>query len=238
MKDATRIEASRDFALFWLAYRNQSSGPLEKLLYPSILSQIGELDEKTVLDAGCGDGSFLNLISTAKDGTRLIGCDINATLLETARNRLLKGTEFIEVDVANGLEMISDSSIDLIVSSCLLIHLNDEDVEIALREFCRILKRTGRMIIAVIHPDWAQRMYDVNHVSEDVITTRKSANGVQWREWYRDDEFYDLLFRQQHLRLSVAETIDIVIPSNIKLGKRYEMEAGHPIFKLYRIMPI
>lgn len=98
-----------------------------------------------VLDAGCGAGRDTELLS--QKGLQVIGLDISTGLLEEARKRQ-PNREFIEGNILSLL--FSENSFDGVWSHASLLHLETvNDVEQALSEFYRILKKPGVLHVLV-----------------------------------------------------------------------------------------
>jgi ubiquinone/menaquinone biosynthesis C-methylase UbiE len=100
---------------------------------------------KVFLDYACGNGR--NAIKAAKGGAALsIGIDISRVSVENAkreaaRQGLQGNTRFVQADAEN--TMLPDNSIDLIVCSGMLHHL---DLSYAFPELRRILRPGGRIL--------------------------------------------------------------------------------------------
>lgn len=99
---------------------------------------------KIFLDYACGDGD--NAIEAAKTGALLsIGLDISEVSINNARKEAerlgLKNTYFLQADAEN--TMLPDSSIDTIICSGMLHHL---DLSYAFPELRRILAQDGKIL--------------------------------------------------------------------------------------------
>lgn len=107
---------------------------------------IGEND--IVLELGAGNGEFHRNVSPS--------CRLYIeTDIESRDNRQ---SLFVVQDLnkreklnrrldAQNLKELPDHSVDVVVATCLLMHL--EDPELALREWKRVLKKNGRMVIYI-----------------------------------------------------------------------------------------
>ncbi len=96
------------------------------------------------LDFGCGDGS--TTIELAQNGAQAVGIDISdKSLLEAKNSAAVKGVQ----DKAHFLVMdgenlgFTDDSFDIIVVRAILHHL---DLDRALRELARVLKKDGTIL--------------------------------------------------------------------------------------------
>jgi ubiquinone/menaquinone biosynthesis C-methylase UbiE len=120
--------------------------PIRRFLSPpgQIISKLNVGSKDTVVDFGCGTGFFT--IPLAKIAERTIGIDVSSKMLVRAAENVRKNgftAEFLESD---GTEIkLENESIDFV----LLVHVFHEvnDKPRVLREFSRILKRSGRLVI-------------------------------------------------------------------------------------------
>ena len=101
-----------------------------------------------VLDIGCGTGALA--LRAAKRGARVKGIDINPRMLEIARKKseeLNANVEFVEMGIAE-LGREEDESYDAVMSGLVFSEMSDEEVEFALKEIRRILKKDGVLLVA------------------------------------------------------------------------------------------
>lgn len=122
-------------------------GKLEKY-YNRIVEQIKDTDK--VLDIGCGTG-FLS-IKAAMKGAQIIGFDINAEMLDIAKQRIKKMNyedkiQFLEMGVAE-MDKFEDDSFDVIMSGLCFSELSDDEIFYTLEESKRILKSNGILLLA------------------------------------------------------------------------------------------
>ena len=97
---------------------------------------------KRVVDLGCGDGDFLELLE--EEGIEAIGVDRDQRCWAAARDR---GLEVICKDVFDYLEELDEESVDGIFSAHLVEHLPYEKVIELFRLSYRALKKGGRIVI-------------------------------------------------------------------------------------------
>jgi SAM-dependent methyltransferase len=99
-----------------------------------------------ILDFGCGTGDVA--IQLHALGYSLTGCDISPRMLEVARSR--------DVAIAwhqlapDGLRPFADESFDAIVASSVLEYV--EDIDGLLREFHRMTRPGGALVVTVPNP--------------------------------------------------------------------------------------
>jgi ubiquinone/menaquinone biosynthesis C-methylase UbiE len=121
----------------------------EILLTPVILSMLGSVEGKSILDAGCGEGFLSRLM--AERGAFVTAVDYSEGLLEIARERTADDAR-IGYLYANleCLDMLDDGAFDIAVS-CVVIQ-GVLDYQAAIREMYRLLCPGGACILALTHP--------------------------------------------------------------------------------------
>ena len=108
---------------------------------------------KTVLDAGCGGGAFVDYLNG--QGFQATGLDTYAIFLRVARERRFRG-RFVQADLAEQLPF-ADDSFDTTICLDVLEHVADDAHTI--RELARVTRR--RLLIAVPQEDqwmWRYRL--------------------------------------------------------------------------------
>ncbi len=121
---------------------------------PAVLALAGDVDGRTVLDAGCGPGLYAEEL--LRRGARVVGFDQSPALLELARERVKNQASLRLHDLSEPLDWLADASVDLVV---LALALNYVDDRVAmLREFRRVLRPSGALVVSTTHPmaDWAR----------------------------------------------------------------------------------
>jgi SAM-dependent methyltransferase len=106
--------------------------------------RLGDLQGKTVLDFGCGDGE--NLPPLVRRGARVIALELSDALIAVARKRLdLHGmsgrVRFIQGSAHD--VPLPDNSVDVVLGIAILHHL---DLSRAAREVLRVLRPGGRAV--------------------------------------------------------------------------------------------
>jgi ubiquinone/menaquinone biosynthesis C-methylase UbiE len=123
---------------------------IRRLIQPpsELIEKLAINPNDVVLDFGCGPGYYT--IELAKKAKRVVAVDLSSEMLKKARNKAEKaGVKNIQFLQSNGITIQLDaSSVDLI----LLVTVYHEvgESEIVLKEFDRILKREGKLIIVEV----------------------------------------------------------------------------------------
>lgn len=103
------------------------------------------VNNKIVLDAGCGTGKFLPILESTS--AKYIGVDLSSSQLEKAKAKSKKESSlFINASLAS--IPLEDNSIDLIISTWVLGTITDlTEREKCLTELKRVLKPNGQIIL-------------------------------------------------------------------------------------------
>lgn len=116
--------------------------PIEE---PPMRALIETLPSGTVLDAACGTGRYSTVL--ADHGHEVIGVDQSGAMLDIARKKL-PAADFREGDLT--ALPLPDRSVDAVVCALALVHV--PDLSCAMREFARVLRPGGRLVISDVHP--------------------------------------------------------------------------------------
>ena len=114
-----------------------------------------KLSGNKILDAGCGYGSLVNFLS--QKGYEAEGIDFDKASVDIAK-RLFPNVKIKPADIER-LNEYADCSFDTIVLKDCLHHLaGDGDVRGSFKNFRRILKNNGRIVILDPNPIWIVRL--------------------------------------------------------------------------------
>jgi SAM-dependent methyltransferase len=142
------------------------------------------LDGTRVLDAGCGSGHDSAWV--ARRDAEVVGVDASERMLSEARERYgdERRTAFREADLREPLPF-EDGAFDLVVSQLTLEHL--EDWRPPLREFARVLRPGGRVVLSCDHPFTTYRVI----VDEPPEVGSADATEADYYEVERYDRVWD-----------------------------------------------
>ncbi|UXA18085.1 class I SAM-dependent methyltransferase [Mycobacterium sp. SMC-4] len=144
---------------------------------PTCLRLLGDVAGATVLDAACGPGLYAAEL-TAR-GARVIGFDQSPRMVELAEKRVPDGS-FRTHDLADPLDWIDDHTVDRVLLALAVEYVDDRVA--ALREFRRVLRPGGALVLSRLHPtgDWLR--HGGNYFQSRVIDETWSR-GWHLRYW-------------------------------------------------------
>jgi ubiquinone/menaquinone biosynthesis C-methylase UbiE len=145
----------------------------------------------TILEVGSGSGQFtvpfVKRVTRIKEGVKMLALDLSAGPykghLDTLRKRLC-GEKLGDVIVplngdARNMNMIEAESVDLVVSNETLCEFNREGLDMAVREFFRVLKFGGQMVHGELIPAFeneAQKLV----IDADLQSLATSSPKPEW----------------------------------------------------------
>lgn len=102
---------------------------------------IRPFEQAKMLDIGCGTADILNFLPASVD---YFGFDLNASYIEHAKTKFGSRGKFVCNDVNNQLQDLPQ--FDIILTTGLLHHLNDHEVNKLFTMAASVLKESGRLI--------------------------------------------------------------------------------------------
>ena len=151
---------------------------------------------RAVLDLGTGTGQMLRLLAPQAD--RLLGLDVNASMLSVARAQLAaEGLHRVELRQGDLYALpVERESFDLVVLHQVLHYLDDPLR--ALREAAHAVATGGRVLVVDFAP------HDLEFLREEQAHRRLGFADPQMRQWLRD------------AGLEVEKTISLAPPNHDK----------------------
>jgi len=115
---------------------------------PSLLALLPALQDKAVIDLGCGPGEYSEVL--LKRGARVTAVDYSEQMVDIVKEKLGESVRCYQQDLAKGLPLESEESYDLAVSALMIHYL--EDLSPLFRDVKRILKPGGLFVFSTHHP--------------------------------------------------------------------------------------
>lgn len=146
---------------------------------PAMLGMLGPVAGKRILDLGCGEGANARIL--ARRGAKVVGIDASKEMIKLAREKEKEEPLGIEYHVADAaqLSMLEGGSFDIV---CAFMSLMDiADLDRALREVSRVLKKGGRFLFSITHPCFES--------FQDDLGWERDEEGR--RLYYKVDDYFD-----------------------------------------------
>jgi SAM-dependent methyltransferase len=138
---------------------------------PATLSLLPDVENKRVLDAGCGPGIYSEWL--IEHGAEVVAFDASPKMVELAKRRLGGSAEVRRADLGKPLDFLGDASFDVVLSPLVLEYV--EDWRGAFAECYRILRPGGHLIFSVTHPFSDYLYFKSNNYHETELV------GCEWR---------------------------------------------------------
>ncbi len=122
---------------------------------PNTLNLLKEVNNKSVLDAACGPGKYAEILISKK--AQVTGFDLSSEMIKFAKQRNKNQGTFFVHDLSEPLTMIEDKSFDFVLCALALHYI--EDWNLTIKEFHRVLKTDGQLIISIEHPFFEYNYY-------------------------------------------------------------------------------
>jgi 2-polyprenyl-3-methyl-5-hydroxy-6-metoxy-1,4-benzoquinol methylase len=183
----------------WIARREQA-GVGDDPIMARLLDLLGEMDGRTVLDAGCGEGFLARIL--AGRGARVTGVDLSPRLIDAAGKKDRDGLIAYRVaDLSRPLPDL-DGHFDLIGS---YMALNDvADYQRFAESVVRLVKPGGRVVLAFNNPySSVVREHVTDYFASGTLGTYAGLGkaGVHVQYYHRTLEEYLDAFLAAGLRL-------------------------------------
>ena len=162
-----------------------------------------------ILDAGCGTGKNIEIIKAC--GYKVFGIDISENAIEFCHKR-----NIFEVSIANITNIpFRDNFFDVIFSMDVIHNLDDYSIKRSVKEFYRVLKPSGVLIINCAALEWLRSQHD------DIVNLRKRFTKKEIIGLFSDFDFeiIKLSYRVFFLFIPVA-LIKIVKKIIKKISRR------------------
>jgi len=114
---------------------------------PNTLSLIEKPKGKIILDAACGPGKYAEVLM--KEGAKVTGFDFSQKMIEHAKNRNREKGDFYVHDLTQPFDKLIDESFDVVLCALALHYVKDWTNTI--KEFHRVLKPNGHLVISIEH---------------------------------------------------------------------------------------
>jgi ubiquinone/menaquinone biosynthesis C-methylase UbiE len=152
-----------------------------KLRVELIIDALKPSPGETILDIGCGVGTFA--FHAAKSGAITTGIDYSPESIKTAkeitaRYKLSGSVQYI---VGSAFELpFKDSSFDKIVTADFIEHITDDEKHILCREMRRVLKQNGSAVIFTPNKTREDIALIINTIKHHIFGTKIPFNDLHY----------------------------------------------------------
>lgn len=130
----------------WAEKYGRESNPIKNLSDQFITSHLPALENKSVLDVGCGAGKFCKL-AEGQQASKIMGIDLSPEMITVAKKNCHR-TDFIINDAA--LVPLEKNSFDIVICALMLAH--QKELEPTLSVLIQSLTPRGQLLITDFHP--------------------------------------------------------------------------------------
>lgn len=130
-----------DWDAHWWLEEVARDPTFEEEVLPLLIDLLRPRPEQLYLDLGCGEGQGMRAVGQA--GARVIGCDLDATLLSHVEGPVVRSR-------LPGLPWLADRSVDGAYLVLVLEHLADHAT--VFREAARVVREGGMLVVVSNHP--------------------------------------------------------------------------------------
>ena len=121
----------------------------QHLLNPALFALLGNVEDKSVLDAGCGQGYLCRIL--ARKGAHVIGVEPAEVWYRYSFEREQReplGITYLQQDLSTFTS--HDSTFDIVISN--MVFMDIPDYQAAIRNCIASLKQGGTLIFSISHP--------------------------------------------------------------------------------------
>jgi ubiquinone/menaquinone biosynthesis C-methylase UbiE len=168
---------------------------------PAYLAFMPAIENKTVIDLGCGEGS--NTRRFAELGGKMTGIDLSKQLIRRARQQETEHPRGIQYGIASfsNLSGFDDESFDCALSTMAL--MDGPDFPAAMREAYRVLRTGGLLSFSILHPCF------ITPAMEWVLDDDGAYIGLRVGRYFDKNPFVE------HWYFSKRPSTDTVVPFEV-----------------------
>ena len=211
---------------------------------PQLFELIGDVNNLSVLDLGCGTGGHDRKL-VELGAKRVLGVDLSNNMINEAKRKTISDKIEYRVMSMSNIEVL-DETFDLVVSSLAIHYVEDYDT--LCKKVYNLLNDDGKFVFSIGHPmdncvllnGYPENFVEINNKKYYLISDYNNE-GKRVSHWFVDGvETYhrnvshlingliDAGFRIEHVSESYA-TEDV-----IKLNPKYEDQKDHSYFMFFK----
>jgi 2-polyprenyl-3-methyl-5-hydroxy-6-metoxy-1,4-benzoquinol methylase len=187
------------------------------LLNPAIFATLGDVRDKTILDAGCGQGYLSRLL--ANKGANVTGIEPSEAFYTYARSRDQTerlGIRYVQADLSAWSP--PPNTFDFVIAN--MVFMDIPDYEPALKNCVAALKSGGGLLFSILHPCF-----------EETGSAWKEKGYVEIRDYFRERAINQTYGSFIHRPLSLY--LNSVIQAGCMLQRVIEPQLEQTIAELH-----
>lgn len=160
---------------------------LDEALFQDLLKSL-DLNEKVVLDLGCGTGRHWKKFME-RSVKKVIGADSSIKMLEIVKAKYPNAETILSK--GSKVKQVNDASVDVLVSTLTIGYI--KYIESAFQEWDRLLKENGEVVITDYHPallhmggsrnfEYKNKMIAIKNYIHEIDKLRMVAKKLNWQE--------------------------------------------------------
>ena len=182
------------------------------IINPVVQELLGDLNDKCVLDAGCGNGYWTRRM--AETAQRVVGVDFTEELIERARSRgVPKNAEFIIGNLERLL--LAKDTFDVVLMSMVLLDL--EDLSTPIGEIARVTKQGGKVIVSTTHP-----CFENPPNTQSLKDDQGNKTGRVVKNYFQTGLVKDQENHYQHWHYKISDIINMFAANHLFVEKMIE----------------
>ena len=216
----------------------QNAITLWRLGYPVVTDLLGDITGKSVLDYGCGTGTFSRFLQSK--GASVTGVDVSENMIEVAKSNSSDKIAYYPIS-SGGLDFIPDNMFDFVVSNFVLCTVpSRREISMILDQIYRVLKKGGLFVF--MNSNWDKSngkefiSFKLEYCNDlvsghPVIAIIKSDPPIMLHDYFWSIEDYRKMlqesgFRINFLKEEIAKSDKVSWLDEIEYPPYYAISAG------------
>lgn len=216
----------------------QNAITLWRLGYPVVKDLLGDVKGKSVLDYGCGTGTFSRFLRSK--GAIVTGVDVSENMIEVAKRKGPDQIVYYPIS-SGGLDFLANNSFDFVVSNFVLCTVSSrQEISMILDQIYRVLKKPGRFVF--MNSNWDKSngkefiSFKLEYCNDlvsgfPVTAIIKSDPPILLHDYFWSIEDYIKMlqesgFKKHFLREEVAKSDDVIWMNEKEFPPYYVISAG------------
>lgn len=215
----------------YIESRIDTKSPHNQTIKEKLFDLVGDYNEKTILDLGCGIGVFSKDLSNKAQ--KVVGIDISEKCIEYAKSKNNSDNiDYFTMDI-NNINLIKEK-FDIVFSDMVFNYIEDYDK--LLLNIYELLNDNGIIVFSQVHPISTASLGESSWVNEDGKLKFQMDNYSNVSKRYR--KYFEGNFELYHRRFE--DLINIAIKNNFEIVELFEpyiseKEYNRPSFLLVKL---